>query len=175
LGSVAGREHKRVSAPFQNYRFNQDRLVWDQGPIARCIIAIYRPIVSTYGRSNIPSVDALVGTGVEIWITLTIGAVIGIAWRRVANSHTFGFVSDMLLGITGAFGARWMLDILSQIGVYTGRYDIVFILIGAGLIPWCYHGVMERRSHRSKKDASPENDASLNVDVGSPKTRAPAA
>ena len=112
----------------------------------------------------------------DTWITVIVGAVIGISVRRFSATHTFGGIADMLLGITGAFVARWLLDVLSEFGVGTGSYDIVFILCGAALLPWCFHRFLETRSHSAdaREQKSPQSAVAPNNKADSNETPAPA-
>jgi uncharacterized membrane protein YeaQ/YmgE (transglycosylase-associated protein family) len=91
----------------------------------------------------------LEGTFVAAWITVVIGSVVGFLWRRLVLAHRDGGFTDMLLGITGAFGATWLLDLLRQYGVNTGPYTFVFVVCGAGLLPWSFSG-FERREHKNR-------------------------
>jgi len=117
---------------------------------------------------------------VATWITIAIGMVVGLLYRRFAAAHPFGALTDMMLGITGAFAVRWLVDVLHQIGVNFELYSWVFVLCGAALLPWCFRGFHRRQRRRSthahvwRRDsaqyptpASPQTDSS--------KTRAPAA
>jgi uncharacterized membrane protein YeaQ/YmgE (transglycosylase-associated protein family) len=109
-------------------------------------------------------------------MTVIVGAVIGISWRRFSATHMFGGITDMLLGITGAFAARCLLDVFSLFGVASSSYDIVFILWGAGLLPWCFHRFLEIRSHSA--DSRPKKISQSAVvpsdKADSSETRAPA-
>ena len=73
-------------------------------------------------------------------ITIAVGSSIGLVCRRFAAAHPFGAFTDVLLGITGAFAARWFVDVLRQIGVDFESYSWMFVLCGAALPPLGFHG-----------------------------------
>lgn len=93
-----------------------------------------------------------VGTPPTAWVTIAIGSAVGLAWRRFAASRQGGGIGVILLGITGAFAARWLLDVLLQLGVDSMPYSIIFVVCGAGVLPWCFYGFgsitnQTRKSH----------------------------
>jgi len=118
---------------------------------------------------------------VATWITIAVGMVVGLVYRRFAAAHPFGALTDMMLGVTGAFAVRWLVDVLRQIGVSSEPYSWVFLLCGAALLPWSFRfhrrqSQRHRSTHASvlpqdwppcRKTASSQPDSS--------KTRAPAA
>jgi len=119
---------------------------------------------------------------VATWITIAVGMVVGLVYRRLATAHPFGALTDMMLGVTGAFAIRWLVDVLRQIGVNSEPYSWVFVLCGAALLPWSFQGFHRRQSqrHRStdvnvlRQDSPPcRKTASPQPDSG--KTPAPAA
>jgi len=130
-------------------------------------IAFRAPLDTDVG--GVKSLDSL--------IIVIVGAVIGISVKRSSATHTFGGTTDMLLGITGAFVARWLLDVFSEFGVGTGSYDIVFILCGAALLPWCFHRFLKTRSHSADppEQKSPQSAAAPNNKADSDETPAPAS
>ena len=74
------------------------------------------------------------------WSTIVIGAVAGILWKRFSTEHRSDALTDMLLGITGAFGARWLLDVLGEASPNSRSLNVVLTLTGAGLLLWCFNG-----------------------------------
>jgi uncharacterized membrane protein YeaQ/YmgE (transglycosylase-associated protein family) len=77
-------------------------------------------------------------------ITITIGIVVGLLCRRYAVTRPAGAVSDALVGITGAFAARWFMDTLRLTGLNFGSYNWIFVVEGAVLLLWCVHGFRRR-------------------------------
>ena len=74
------------------------------------------------------------------WITIAEGIIVGLLWRRVAASHPLGVVTDVLLSLCGAFAGRLLVDVLSRIGVNVESYGWAFVLCGAVLLSWTFHG-----------------------------------
>src|SRR5262249_10482242 len=103
--------------------------------------------------------------------------------RRLAASDPFGALTDILLGITGAFAARWFMDVLRQIGGNFESDSWVFILCGAALLPWGFHSFYRRqdrfdqsqRSRVSRQDSQLSRQKMAGPQADSRKTRAPAA
>jgi uncharacterized membrane protein YeaQ/YmgE (transglycosylase-associated protein family) len=83
---------------------------------------------------------------VTIWITVAIGSIIGGLWGDCASPRASGRVGNMLLGITGALSARWLVDLFVQLGVKSLSFAVILTLCGAALLPWCFHG-FERSVH----------------------------
>jgi uncharacterized membrane protein YeaQ/YmgE (transglycosylase-associated protein family) len=82
---------------------------------------------------------------VGAWTTIAAGIVVGLLYKRFAAAHPFGAVADMLLGITGAFAARWFMDVL-RVGMNAESYSWIFVLAGAALPPWSFHGFRRRHN-----------------------------
>jgi len=81
---------------------------------------------------------------VATWITIAIGSVVGLLYRRYAATRPFGGFTDALLGITGAFSARWFVDNLHLIGLNFGSFSWLLVACGAALLPWSFHGFRRR-------------------------------
>ena len=111
------------------------------------------------------------------WITIATGIVVGLLCRRFSAAHPPGTFTDILLGITGAFAARWFLDVLQLIGANLESYRWVFVLCGAALVPWSFHRLRrwEQIHHPQyqSKTRKVVTDSSRQADPR--KTRAPAA
>jgi len=84
----------------------------------------------------------------ETLITVVVGIVAGLSWRRFAHGHDCGAFTDIVLGITGAFAARCLQDVLHEIGVNLEPYGILLALCGSALLPWAFHGLRRRQSAR---------------------------
>jgi uncharacterized membrane protein YeaQ/YmgE (transglycosylase-associated protein family) len=84
---------------------------------------------------------------VPTWITIAIGIVAGLLWRRFAATHLFGAFTHALLGITGAFAGCWLMDILRQTGLNFGRSEWLFVACGAVLLLWIFYGFQRRSDH----------------------------
>jgi uncharacterized membrane protein YeaQ/YmgE (transglycosylase-associated protein family) len=85
---------------------------------------------------------------VNAWIAIFVGVLIGWIWRRFAAKQAFGGVTDILLGITCVFMARWLLDVLAQLGLATRRFEIMLILCGAAILSWFFHALGHTRQIR---------------------------
>lgn len=81
------------------------------------------------------------------WSTIVIGVVVGILWKRFSAEHRSGTFTDMLLGITGGFAARWLLDVLGEASLNSRSLGVVATLTGAGLLLWCFNG-LDRKPRR---------------------------
>ena len=95
----------------------------------------------------------------ETWITIAVGIVTGLLWRRFATAHPYDTLADMLLGITGAFAARWFIDALRHLGINLESYGWVLVLAGAALLPWSVRGFYrrQRQIHQSRTSVSQQD------------------
>ena len=116
------------------------------------------------------------------WMTIVTGIVVGLLCRRFAAAHPSGAVTDMLLGITGSFAGRSLLDILTRIGVNAESCSWIFVLCGAALLPLSFHGFRRRHDQiqRSKQARISRQGSMVSQQMPGPqaystKTRAPAA
>jgi uncharacterized membrane protein YeaQ/YmgE (transglycosylase-associated protein family) len=119
---------------------------------------------------------------VETLITVVVGIVAGLSWRRFADVHDLGAFTDIMLGITGAFAARWMQDVLHEIGVNLEPYGILLVLCGSALLPWSFHGLRRRQGarHQLQRPDIPQQDLQSSIALTderahSHKTHTPAA
>ena len=89
-------------------------------------------------------------------ITAGLGVFAGLLVHRLTSSPAFGTVADMLLGVTGAFAARVLTDLVFQ--THSLSVAAVPLVLGsaAGLPAWI-HIEMQRR----KEDASARRMATL--------------
>ena len=90
-----------------------------------------------------------------IWITILIGSIIGGLWGNSGSPRSSGRFGNMLLGITGALSARWLVDVLSVLGLRPVPYEIILTLLGAALLPWCFHGFEHSLHIRWRKSTAP--------------------
>ena len=84
----------------------------------------------------------------SIWLLLT-GLMVGLLVRKIAEGHAYGAVTDMLLGISGAFGTKWLIE---QIGDWTsapGSDKLLFVIWGSAALPALAHLYTKR--HQSPK------------------------
>ena len=78
------------------------------------------------------------------WVFQMIGAV-------AHFERSLGTIADLLLGITGAFAARWFIDVFRQIGLNVQSYSWVFVLCGAALPRWGFRRLRRRiQIHQSR-------------------------
>jgi uncharacterized membrane protein YeaQ/YmgE (transglycosylase-associated protein family) len=113
-------------------------------------------------------------------ITIADGIVMGLLCRRFAAAHSFSTVADIMLGITGAFAGRSLVDVLTRIGVNAGSYSWVFALCGAALLPWTFHRFGRRQAQNPKGPSVSRQDSLVSKKIAksqmdSTKTRARAA
>jgi len=89
----------------------------------------------------------------SIW--LFAAALAGWASGRVAGDDGFGTLSDILLGITGAFAVRWSIE---NIGIsLKDVYLLLFSIWGAAIFPAALRLTI-RRHHRSKARSRLQGD-----------------
>jgi uncharacterized membrane protein YeaQ/YmgE (transglycosylase-associated protein family) len=50
----------------------------------------------------------------DAWSTIAIGSAVGFLWKRLVTTNRASGFSNILLGITGAFAARWLIDVFLQ-------------------------------------------------------------
>ena len=89
-----------------------------------------------------------------IWFTILIGSIIGALWGDFPSPRSSRLSGNIMLGITGAFSARWLVDLLSQLGLRAARYEIIVTLFCAALLPWCFHGFEHSLQIRWRKSTA---------------------
>ena len=82
--------------------------------------------------------------GVIAWIIL--GLVAGFIGSKVVNKTGSGLLMDIVLGIVGAVVGGLVFNLFGMAGV-TGLniYSIIVAIVGAILVLWVYHNVLNRR------------------------------
>jgi len=85
---------------------------------------------------------------------------VGLLWKRFTATERAGTFTDMLLGTTGAFAARWLVDVLGHFGVNDQHFSVVLAICGSSLLLWCFHGFTrkERQIRRPEATAVPSPD-----------------
>jgi len=109
---------------------------------------------------------------VGTWITIAAGILAGLLWRRFATAHPYDALADMLLGITGAFAARWFIDVLRHLGMNRESYGWVLVLAGAALLPWSARSFYRRQHqiHQSRASVSQqEGSCAVTIRIRAPK------
>ena len=83
--------------------------------------------------------------GIIAWLIL--GLIAGFIASRVVNHSGLGIVLDIVLGIVGALVGGFLFSLFGASGV-TGLniYSMLVAVIGAAVVLWLYHGVVERRT-----------------------------
>ena len=90
------------------------------------------------------------------FITFGLGIFAGLLVHRLTSSPAFGTVADTLFGVTGAFAARVLTDLVFQ--THSLSVAAVPLVLGsAAALPAWIHVEMERR----KEDASARRMATL--------------
>ncbi len=82
--------------------------------------------------------------GVIAWIIL--GLIAGFIGSKVVNKTGSGLLMDIVLGIVGAVVGGFVFNLFGMSGV-TGLniYSIIVAIVGAILVLWVYHNVLNRR------------------------------
>ena len=82
--------------------------------------------------------------GVIAWIIL--GLIAGFIGSKVVNKTGSGLLMDIVLGIVGAVVGGFVFNLFGMAGV-TGLniYSIIVAIVGAILVLWVYHNVLNRR------------------------------
>jgi len=83
------------------------------------------------------------------FITVGLGIFAGLLVHRLTSSPAFGTFADMLFGVTGAFAARVLTDLVFRTDSLSAAAVPLVLGSAAGLPAWI-HVEMERR----KEDAS---------------------
>lgn len=82
--------------------------------------------------------------GVIAWIVL--GLIAGFIGSKVVNKTGSGLLMDIVLGIVGAVVGGVVFNLFGMAGV-TGLniYSMIVAIVGAILVLWLYHNVLNRR------------------------------
>ena len=82
--------------------------------------------------------------GVIAWIIL--GLIAGFIGSKVVNKTGSGLLMDIVLGIVGAVVGGFVFNLFGMAGV-TGLniYSMIVAIVGAILVLWVYHNVLNRR------------------------------
>jgi len=85
---------------------------------------------------------------------------VGLLWKRFTATERAGTFTNMLLGTTGAFAARWLVDVLGHFGMNDQPFSVVFAICGSSLLLWGFHGFIrkERQIRRPEAIAVPSPD-----------------
>ena len=76
-------------------------------------------------------------------VTVLIGVMVGLAIHKIVASPALGTVSDTLLGITGAFAGRCVLEAFWGFHSQHASYYL-FVALGAAAFPWAANIVGDR-------------------------------
>jgi uncharacterized membrane protein YeaQ/YmgE (transglycosylase-associated protein family) len=92
-------------------------------------------------------------------ITVGLGVFAGLLVRRLTNSPAFGTFADMLLGITGAFAARVLTDLVLQTHSFPAA-AAPLVLGSAVALPAAIHMVTVRQQEASsRRVANPQSQS----------------
>jgi len=89
-------------------------------------------------------------------ITVGLGVFAGLLVRRLTSSPAFGTLADVLLGVTGAFAARVLTDLVFRTNSLSVA-AVPLVMGSAAALPAWIHVETERR----KEDASARRMATL--------------
>jgi uncharacterized membrane protein YeaQ/YmgE (transglycosylase-associated protein family) len=81
---------------------------------------------------------------------LIAGILVGLVTRKVLGGEGYGTVTDMLLGITGAFAADWLIGVFAWPAEVAWSYKILFIIWGAAALPLVAHFIARSRDPRTQ-------------------------
>lgn len=84
-----------------------------------------------------------------MWLLIA-GGFVGLVTRKVLGGKGFGAVTDMLLGITGAFAADWLIGVFASPAEVAWSYKILFIIWGAAALPLVAHFIARSRAPRTE-------------------------
>ena len=104
----------------------------------------------------------------DAWVTITIGSAVGFLWKRLVITNRASGFSNILLGITGAFAARWLVDVFLQFGLSFDTYGIVVVICGAALVLWSFDGL--RTYIRNRQSPLDPSESVLKSHVGGSKS-----
>jgi len=81
-----------------------------------------------------------------LWL-LTIGIITGFVTRTIVGGKAYGPVADVLLGITGAFAADWLLGVLTHTAIPWPNSTLLTTW-GAVSLPLFAHFLARRQTAR---------------------------
>ncbi len=80
-----------------------------------------------------------------VWIIF--GAIAGFIASKIVNKQGEGIITDIILGIVGAFVGGFLFDKFGFAPVTGFNFYSMFVaVIGAILVLWIYHAIVGRRS-----------------------------
>jgi uncharacterized membrane protein YeaQ/YmgE (transglycosylase-associated protein family) len=89
-----------------------------------------------------------------VWLLLA-GVSVGLIVRKIAGGKAYGAVTDMLLGITGAFAADWLMGMVTVASEVAWSYRVLFAIWGAAVLPLSAHFLVNRRRQREVGHKAP--------------------
>lgn len=84
-----------------------------------------------------------------MWLLIA-GVFVGLVVRNAVGGKAYGAVTDMLLGITGAFAANWLIGALAVANDVAWSYGVLFVIWGAAALPLLAHFLAKRHGPGSE-------------------------
>lgn len=86
----------------------------------------------------------------EFWWLLIAGGFVGLVMRKVLGGKGYGTMTDMLLGITGAFAATCLIGVFASPAEVGSSYKVLFITWGSAALPLGAHLLARSRASRTE-------------------------
>jgi uncharacterized membrane protein YeaQ/YmgE (transglycosylase-associated protein family) len=90
-----------------------------------------------------------------VWLLIA-GVSVSLVTRKVLGDSGYGNITDMLLGINGAFGADWIIGVFAPPGEVGPSYKVLFIICGSAALPLGAHLLARFRASRTESPCHKE-------------------
>jgi uncharacterized membrane protein YeaQ/YmgE (transglycosylase-associated protein family) len=84
-----------------------------------------------------------------MWLLIA-GVLVSLVTRKIIGGSGYGTMTDILLGITGACAADWLIGVFASPAEVAWSYKILFIIWGAAALPLVAHIIARSRAPRTE-------------------------
>jgi uncharacterized membrane protein YeaQ/YmgE (transglycosylase-associated protein family) len=82
-------------------------------------------------------------------LLLLTGIIVGLLTRKIMSGKAYGRVADTLLGVTGAFASRFLMENLASSTTLAWNDSLLFAIWGAAALPALAHFLAKRHPSAS--------------------------